>query len=307
MNSPTKPNIIFFGTAEFAAFILQDVIERNTVEILEVVTQPDKPVGKKRELLPSPVKQIALENRLKIQQPIDAKSEKFIEHVRKLQPDVLIVAAYGQIISQELLDIPKHGAINVHGSLLPSYRGASPIQSAIAAGESETGVTIMLMDAKMDHGPILKIAKTAIGNDETAQELHDRLAHLGGKTLLEVIPEYIDGSLKPIEQDHDKATYTKLLKREDGKLDYKIKTAQELYDQYRGYYPWPGSWFEYNSKRIKVLKAAFSKNEYGKTDLQLADDKLFLQTSEGSLELIEVQPEGKKPMSGIDFYNGYVK
>jgi methionyl-tRNA formyltransferase len=205
------------------------------------------------------------------------------EDIKKIKPDLVIVANYGKIIPQDILNIPRYGFLNVHPSLLPKYRGPSPIQFSILNGDKETGITIILMDAKVDHGPILAQRKTIIGENETAAELRDRLAVLGAKLLIDVIPDWLRGKIKLRRQDERKATYTKILVREDGKIDWK-KSVKVIERQIRAFCPWPGTYTFYKGKRLKILKARLEKN------------KLIIE---------EVQLEGKKPTSFEDFLRGY--
>jgi len=203
--------------------------------------------------------------------------------IKNIKPDSIIVANFGEIIPQEILDIPRYGSLNVHPSLLPQHRGPSPIQTAILNGDKKTGVTIMLMDAQIDHGPILVQKETVIGPNETYLQLHDRLAILGAELLIDIIPDWIAGRIKLSQQDHKVATYTKILTREDGKIDWK-KSAEEIERQIRAFNPWPGAFTIWQKKRIKVLRA------------RLENDKLIIT---------EVQPEGKKPMSFEAFQRGH--
>jgi len=268
------------GTPEFGEIILEGLVKNDYKPIL-VITAPDKSVGRKQILTSTPVKKIAKKYNIPVvHQP---------EEVKKIKPDLIIVAAYGQILPKEILEIPKYGCLNVHPSLLPKYRGASPIQTTILNGDKETGVTIILMDEKMDHGPILgqRELEFSIFNFQFSK-LHDKLAELGVKLLIETIPKWINGKIKPKPQDESKATYTKVLKKEDGKVDWS-KSAQEIERQVRAFYPWPGAFFFIKHKgkilRVKILKADISK-----------EDKLIIK---------KIQPEGKKPMSFEEFKRGH--
>lgn len=268
------------GTPEFGAIILDKLIKGSFKPVL-VVTAPDKPVGRKQILTPSPVKIIARKNNIPVEQPEIIKNWKL--KIGNLNPDLGIVAAYGQIIPKDILDIPKYGFLNVHPSLLPKYRGPSPIQYAILKGEKITGVTIMLMDEKMDHGPILAQRGLEIEEKETGETLHNKLANLGASLLMESIPRWTRKMIKPKPQDEKKATYTKILTREDGRINWK-KTAKDLERQVRAFCPWPGTYTIYNGKILKILKAEFSK---------------------GCLVIKEMQLEGKKPMSYEEFLRGH--
>jgi len=212
--------IIFMGTPEFGAIILEGLIKANYKLVL-VITAPDKPVGRKQILTPSPVKVVAQKYKIPILQP--EKIQEAIAEIRATSPGLVIVAAYGQILPKEILDIPKYGCLNFHPSLLPKYRGPSPIQYAILNGEKKTGVTIMLMNEKMDHGPILAQSALIVEEDETGQSLHNKLANLGARLLMETIPKWQKGMIKPQPQDEKKVTFTKILSREDGKINWKMK------------------------------------------------------------------------------------
>lgn len=271
--------IIFAGTPEFGAVVLEKLIKDGFPPIL-VITETDKPVGRKKIITPPPVKVTAQNYKIPVVQPekiLNLKSE-----ILNLEPDLIVVAAYGQILPREILNIPKYGCLNVHPSLLPKYRGSTPVQSAILNGDKETGVTIMLMDEGIDTGPILSQRKNTVGPNETAKELHDRLAHLGSEILIDVIPDWIDGKIKPLPQNEKEAIYTKILTRDDGEINWK-KSPQEVDRQIRAYSPWPGAYTIYKGKRIKVLQA------------RLENDKLIIEI---------IQPEGKKPMSFQDFLRG---
>lgn len=209
-------------------------------------------------------------------------SRKF-EDVKKMKPDLLITANFGKIIPEDVLRVPKHGCLNVHPSLLPKYRGATPLQAAILSGDKETGVTVILMDERVDHGPILSQKKTAIGPDETTEQLCQRLALLGAEALIDVIPDWIKGEKQLILQEEEKATYTRTLTRKDGEIDWQ-KHPREIERQIRAFRPWPGSYTFYNGKRLKILKAGLEK------------DKLIIE---------EVQLEGKNPVSFADFLLGH--
>lgn len=275
----SKIKIIFIGTPQFGAIILDKFCQSEFKPFL-VVTETDKPVGRKQAVTPPPVKIIAQNYNLPVEQPellVNSKSQ-----ITNSKPDLIVVAAYGQILPKEILEIPKYGCLNIHPSLLPKYRGATPIQAAILSGDQETGVTIMLMDDQIDHGPILAQKKTVIGKNETAGQLHDRLAVLGAELLIDTIPDWAAGRIKLVEQDHKIATYTKLLTRDDGKIDWR-KPAKEIEKQIRAFDPWPGTYTMHQKKRLKILKA------------KLENGKLIIE---------QVQPEGKKPMKFEDFLRG---
>lgn len=281
--------IVFFGTSGFAVPILRLLKQQSWADILAVVTTPPKPIGKKRELVPSPVAEEARKLGLPVFAPEKLKSPEWLETFSKLNPDMAVLASYGKILPQSNLDIPKYGFLNAHPSLLPQHRGASPIEGAILIGDSKTGVTIMKMDAQMDHGPILSQMEILLSGFERAAELEEKLAQLGAELLVKTIPSYIHGEIVPQEQEHDKATFTKLITREDGFVDLKMP-AEEIFRRYRAYDPWPGVWTAVRIKnqelRIKIL------------DVELKG---------GKIKINKLQPEGKKPMTLEEFERGYGK
>lgn len=296
--------IIFIGTSALAVPTLNK-INNSALNILTVITQPDRPAGRQKELMPSPIKIAALKLNLPIFQP--EKIEMAKEKIKELNPDLIIMVSYGQIIPGEIIDLPKYGAINIHPSLLPKYRGSSPIQTAILNQDKQTGVTIMLVDKKMDHGPILKTKKIEIKN-KNYPELHNELANLGAQLLLDILPDYISGHIKAEVQNDDKATYTKILKREDGKIDWS-KKSDKIEAQIRAFHPWPGTWCYFGeNKKIKIIAAILTESkdknkEFGKLFLN-EKKELEILCGTGSLILKQVQPEGKNEMSGTDFFRG---
>lgn len=295
-------SIVFYGTDEFAATILNRICESSDFKILCVITRPDRPSGRKNEIVYSPVKIIAEKYNLEILQP-DSLKEFDSEHLHKA--NLAVVAEYGLIIPERLLNYPISGTINLHGSILPRYRGASPIQTAILSGEDETGVTLMLMDKKMDHGPIISSVKTAIGKDELFGSLYMRLANSGAELFLNDAKKYIDGKITAISQDETAASYCKILNRDDGKIDFS-KSAREIYDKYRAYTPWPGIWALYNGKRIKLGKISISETEHQDVGaIRTSDDRIFIGCGNNSvIEVTGLQQEGKKMLSAKDFLMG---
>jgi methionyl-tRNA formyltransferase len=303
MRSPLR--CVFFGTSEFAVPTLQSLAENSAVEIVAVVTRLDARVGRKRELQFSPVKQEAMRLKLRILQP--ASLRDFYSDFVGLSPDIGVVVSYGKIIPENFIDLPKFGILNVHASLLPRFRGASPIQHAILEGDTTTGVTVMKIDAGMDTGPILSQCNVPIAPDETTPTLSVKLAKEGAKLLLTTLPSYLSGVLKPHTQPREGVTYAKILKKEDGLLDFQ-QSAKKLERQVRALKPWPGSYFFVQGKKIlvhdaRVVPAPFSQN--AKTGILCIDkDSLFIPTHDNSLALLKVQPEGKKPQEIRDFING---
>ncbi len=233
--------IIFMGTAELSCASLQKLAADKSFQLLAVVTQPDKPKGRELKLTPSPVKLLAEKLHLPIRQPLKARDEQFIAELRELKPDLMVVVAYGQILPQAILDIPRHGCLNVHTSLLPKYRGAAPIQWAIANGEAETGVTIMKMDAGLDTGPILSTRRTRILPTDDSQTLHDRLAQLGADLLSETIPPFVAGNISPQPQPMEGSTYATKIKKEDGHVDWN-QPATQIWNRMRAFMPWRCVW-----------------------------------------------------------------
>jgi len=270
---------IFFGTPDFAVTILDHLVGAGYIPSA-IITNPDRPVGRKHVITPPPVKQWILGQENLKNTPIfqPEKLSEIKEQLAALQPDLFIVAAYGKLIPKSILEIPKHGSINVHPSLLPKHRGPTPIQTAILNGDKETGVTIMLMDEKMDHGAILKMQKVNL-KMQNYGELSKELAALGAELLIDVIPDFLSGKIRSVSQDDSESTYTRIYKGEDGLLDF-TKTAEELDCQVRALNPEPGTYFIKGGKRIKVLKA------------HVENDELVLDV---------IQIEGKKPMQGGSF------
>ncbi len=287
--------ILFFGTSPFAVPILERLAKDPRFEIKAVVTQPDRPVGRHALLKAPPVKEAAERLSIPVLQFESVKSPAAFSSLTTLGATACVVASFGQIISTQLLDAFPHGMVNVHASLLPKYRGASPIAASIAAGDAETGITIMKMDAQMDHGPTLAYAHEQIRSDDTTPMLEDRLAALGAETLPDVLIKYLDGQLAPTEQDHAHATGVQLLSRDDGRLDPTTQSAETMERLVRAYTPWPGTYIEKNGKRLKVLEARLA-NEPGYPTVNGVDGQ--------TLCLMNVQPEGKPPMDGAAFLRG---
>ncbi|OIO19581.1 MAG: methionyl-tRNA formyltransferase [Candidatus Magasanikbacteria bacterium CG1_02_32_51] len=295
-----KTKIIFFGTHQFATKILSGLIDSPLFEIKKVITQPDKPVGRKQILQKSPVKLLAEENNLEIDQPDSLKNYELLANGSEL----FIVAQYGLLIPENILNIPKFGTINVHTSLLPKYRGASPIQSAILNGDTKTGITIMLMDKGMDSGPILSQKEIDIENAETYLELDARMANISSQLLLSTIPKYLDKTIVPQNQDETQVTLCKKLSRDDGKIDWK-NSSKQIYNQYRAFTPWPGVWTMWNDKRIKLLKIKISEEKLATGLVQIEQDKIYVGTNDFALEITKLQIEGKPVIESKVFLNGY--
>ena len=295
--------IIFMGTPDFAAASLEALIDSRH-EIQAVVTQPDKPKGRKGELTPSPVKVVAEEKGIKVYQPLKVRDEEFVETLRAYNPDVIVVVAFGQIIPLSILKMPKFGCVNIHGSLLPKYRGAAPIQWAVLDGEKETGITTILMDEGIDTGDILLKKTIKIDADETSGSLFDKLMALGAKTILETLDELEKGSLTPTKQEESPTAYAKMLTKAMGLIDF-TKSAKELDCFVRGMDPWPSAYTLLAGKTLKLWKVrAVEKSGKAGSVIEIDKESFTVACGEGAIEVLEVQLEGKKRMSAGDFLKG---
>ncbi|MGD2272564.1 MAG: methionyl-tRNA formyltransferase [Desulfobacterales bacterium] len=299
-------NIIFMGTPEFAIPALTALHESNH-HLSLVVTQPDRPKGRGRKVMPPPVKQTAIDLGCKITQPASIKTEAFTDIVRQHRPDFLMVVAYGRILSKNILQLPKVGTINLHASLLPKYRGPAPIQWAIINRESVTGVTTMLMGEGLDTGDILLAAQEKILPVDNSATLHDRLAVLGADLLVKTLNQFSDGSIRPVPQDHSKATYAPLLKKSDGRIKWD-QPAETICAFIRGMTPWPGAFTFHESKRFKIFNAKALKADVSQapgTVLRGFADELRVATTKGVLSILEIQSASGKQMKVADFLRGY--
>ena len=299
--------IVFMGTPDFAVGSLQALCESGKHEILAVVTQPDRPKGRGNKLLQTPVKEYALAQGLTVYQPQKVKTPEFVELLHELQPELIVVAAFGQFLSKEILELPKYGCINVHASLLPKYRGAAPIQYAIIKGEKESGVTIMQMDIGMDTGAMLDKVVVPIEENTTMGELHYALREQGAALLLQVIDKIAAGTAVAEPQDNEQATYATLLDRSMEHIDWS-KTAQEVHNLIRGFNPAPSTFTKLpNGKSLKLwgsrLTAKQSTAAPG-TVIEISKHSFFVACGSGVLEITEVQPESKKRMPAQVFVNG---
>ena len=299
--------IVFMGTPDFAVGSLQALCESGKHEIMAVVTQPDRPKGRGNKLLQTPVKEYALAQGLTVYQPQKVKTPEFVELLHELQPELIVVAAFGQFLSKEILELPKYGCINVHASLLPKYRGAAPIQYAIIKGEKESGVTIMQMDIGMDTGAMLDKAVVPIGENTTMGELHDALREQGAALLLEVIDKIAAGTAVAEPQDNEQATYATLLDRSMEHIDWS-KTAQEVHNLIRGFNPAPSTFTKLpNGKSLKIWGSKMTDKSSAAaagTVIETSKHSFFVACGEGVLEITEVQPESKKRMPAQVFLNG---
>ena len=306
--------IVFMGTPDFAKESLESIYNAGH-EILGVVTNPDKPKGRGMKMVASPVKEFAIEKDLKIYQPLKVRNNvEFIEEIKKLNPDVICVVAYGKILPKEILDIPRLGCINVHGSLLPKYRGAAPIQWAVLNGDKTTGITTMYMDVGMDTGDMILKEEVDIGEDETTGELWDRLSKIGGKLLVETLKRIEEGTA-PREKQGEDFSIAPMLNKEMAKIDWENKTAKEIKNLVRGLNPIMGAYTFLNRKKLKFWKVDITTNqevmaegiEILKNGTVVASDQrdgLFIKTKDGILKVLEIQGENAKKMTIGDFLRG---
>lgn len=303
--------LVFCGTPSFAVPTLHALLAAGH-SIPLVVTQPDRPSGRGMQLVASPVKQAAEAAGLTVVQPEKIKTNPAFEaQLRAIAPDAIVVVAYGRIIPQWMLDLPRYGNINLHGSLLPRYRGAAPIQWAVAQGETETGNTTMLLDSGLDTGAMLLSRSLPIGPATTAQELFPQLAELGAPLVVETLKGLEEGSLRPQPQDHSKATLAPILTREDGRVDFS-RSAAAIYHRWRGFSPWPGAWTLWNGKKLTLGQMVWpvalpfepeQKSEPG--DVRVLADRIFLRCGDADwIEVCELQLEGKKRLPAADFLRG---
>ncbi|PIR25164.1 MAG: methionyl-tRNA formyltransferase [Deltaproteobacteria bacterium CG11_big_fil_rev_8_21_14_0_20_42_23] len=297
--------IVFMGSATFALPTLHKLVESEH-HIVEVVCQPDKPAGRGYETHACPVAEYCKKVGLNLYQPKSLKTTDVYEHLAAHNADVFVVVAYGKLLPKNILDLPKHGCVNIHASILPKYRGAAPINWAIINGESETGVCTMLLDEGMDTGDILLFCATEITDCETAQSLHDHLAPIGADLLMQTLEELQKGEVKPIPQDDSLASYAPILTKELGHIDWN-KSSDEIYNRIRGLTPWPGAYCFINNKRLRLHEVAPTHETHQEkpgTILE-CDESLSIACGKGKLYLLEVQLEGKKKMSAKDFLHGH--
>ena len=297
--------MFFFGTSEFAAGILETLVNHNFVPSL-VVTQTDKAVGRKQLLAQTPVAGVAERLHINTIKPENLNDFEFLETLKSHQPKLYVVVAYGKIIPKAVLDIPSLGAINIHGSLLPKYRGASPIHQALLEGDTHTGITIMLMDDKMDHGPILLQKSTDISSEDNFVTLELKLAHIAQELILQAIPEFTSGKLKPKEQDHELASFTKIISKADGLIDWS-NDAKKIYNKYQAYIVWPGIHTKWKGFNLKINLCKMAQGEFTETagTVIRVDDKVVVVCGKNALELITIQLEGKKALPIEEFIRGH--
>lgn len=297
-----KPRIVFLGSPMLARTILSKIASRYPV--FGVVTQPDRPAGRGKQITPPPVKVLAEELGCRIIQPERLRQPENFSQLKEWAPDIILVAAYGQILRQNILDLPRLGCMNVHASLLPRWRGAAPIQAAILHGDPVTGVCIMKMDAGIDTGPVYVSREVRIERADNSQTLSEKLAETGGDLLLETLPSILDGTAVPEQQPVNGATYASMLKKEDGLLDFTL-SADSLFNRIRAFYPWPGAYMLYSGQSLKIHQASLLSGITASAGTRFVHAGCpAVMCTEGALLLDVVQPAGKKPMDGRVFLNG---
>ncbi len=303
-----RPRTLFFGSGPVALPALTRLLKSGLVEVVAVITTPPRPAGRKQVLMPTPVAELASAQGSPVCTPTSLRDADVVEELRRLDPELIVLADYGRIIPAAVLSLPRLGALNIHPSLLPRHRGAAPVQGAIASGDSITGVTLMRMDEGLDTGPIVARSELPLNGDETAPELEGRLALMGAELLVTSLPAWLAGSLGARPQADDGATLTRQLRREDGRLD-SGRPALELERLVRAYLPWPGTFVELGGERLKVWRASVAAEAGSARPGELGElvpdgDSIALVTADGSLRLDEVQPVGKRRMSGADYRRG---
>lgn len=292
------------GTPEFAVPSLKALIESEH-EVVAVIAQPDRPKGRGHKLTPPPTKVLAEEYRVPVLQPEKIKTQEFLDELKELKPDLVCVTAYGKILPKDVLDLPPHGCINVHASLLPKYRGAAPINWALVRGETVTGITTMLMDEGMDTGDMLLKQELSITEDDDAGIISEKLSQMGGDLLLETISQLKQGVLEPEKQDESQATFAPMLKKSDGEIDWR-KTAIEIHNLIRGMNPWPGTFTKLGDKSLKIFRTKFVEGQGPPGEIIKSDrHALHVATAEGALEILELQLEGNKRLDIKSFMTGH--
>lgn len=297
--------IIFMGTPDFSTKVLEMLIAKE--DVIAVVTQPDRPVGRKRVMTPPPVKEVALQNGIEVYQPEKISQSEDLQTLIDLKPDLIVTAAFGQILPKALLDAPRLGAINVHASLLPKYRGGAPIHQAIIDGEKETGVTIMYMAPKLDAGDIISQQAIDIEANDDVGSMHDKLSFLGADLLAKTLPDIINGTNERIEQNEEEATFASNISREDERIDWS-KSAQDIYNHIRGLSPWPVAYTKLDDKNMKLYQAHIVEGKEGKPGEIIETTKKAIIVGTGSSDAIalrDIQLSGKKRMPTANFLSGY--
>ncbi len=293
--------VVFMGTPEFAVAALTALIEKH--EVIGVVTQPDRPAGRQRQLQQSPIKTLAQAHSIPVFQPEKIRQAEAIAELQQWQADVYVVAAFGQILPQTVLDLPLHGSLNIHASLLPRWRGAAPIQAAIRAGDPDSGITIMKMDAGLDTGPVLSKAVVPLEPDETGQSLHDKLATLGAELLIATLPGYLDGSIRPQPQDDEMATYAPMMKKADGEI-YWRESADAIERLVRAFTPWPGTYTTWNGEQLKIRRATVAVGRAAPGQVVTSPAGIAVGTGDELLIPKLVQLAGRKALPLAEFVKG---
>lgn len=299
--------LVFCGTPQFAVPVLEAVIAAGH-EVALVLTQPDRPVGRDQKVQAPPIKQVALAHSIPVLQPEKIKNNAELRaQLEEIAPDAILVVAYGRIIPEWMLNLPRYGNINLHGSLLPKYRGAAPIQWAVANGETVTGVTTMRLDAGLDTGPMLLAQAVPIGEEETSEDVYENLAEVGAPLMVETLRRLEAGDLFPTSQDESLATHAPILSREDGRIDFR-RTAKQIRDRWRGFHPWPGAFTVYRGKKLIVHRLHCVDHHPEPINpgvIHLHDGRILVGCKESAIELDEVQVEGKKRVPAAEFARGY--
>lgn len=299
--------IVFMGTPDFAVETLNEIVNAGH-EVALVVTQPDKPKGRGNKMQFPPVKERALELGLSVEQPVKVKEEGFIQKLEEIAPDIIVVVAFGQLLTERILNLPKYGCVNVHASLLPRLRGAAPIQWSVIDGDKESGVTIQFMEKGLDTGDVIAKTTLTLDEKETGGSLYDKLMYAGAKLLVETLPRIEQGAVVREKQDDSKSTYAKRLDKKLGKLDFTTQTAEEMERLIRGLNPWPSAYISLDGKTLKIWSADVIKEELpGEvgTVVKVEKDGFYIKTKEGCLNVKELQLEGKKRMDTKSFLLGY--
>lgn len=300
--------IVFWGTPDFAAESLKELLNSKH-EVVAVVTQPDKPKGRGKKIQPPPVKVVAQEAGIPVFQPEKIKNNKeFIQKLKELKPDIFVVVAYGKILPEEILYLPKYKTINVHASLLPEYRGAAPIHRAIMEGKRKTGVSIMELVKELDAGPVYSQKEIEITEKDDIVSIHDKLAKAGAKLLIETLDKIEKGEIKPVEQEHEKSTYAKPIEKSEGKIDWN-KSAEEIFNQIRALKIWPKAFANFRDKQVKILEAEPLDKDYQGEAGEIVDidtkKGIIVKTGKGSLIIKKIQFPNSKPISAVDAVRGY--
>lgn len=298
--------IVFMGTPDFSVSALESLIQSEH-EVVAVVTQPDKQKGRGKKIVYTPVKECAMKYQIPVYQPIKVREPEFVEKLLEINPDIIVVVAFGQLLTKEILELPKYGCVNIHASLLPKYRGAAPIQWVIIDGEQKTGVTTMQMNEGLDTGDILEVKEVVIEQEETGETLHDKLQKAGGELILTTLQHIEDGSVTRTKQDDSQSNYAKMLKKELGNIDF-TKSAVEIERLIRGLNPWPSAYTFLHGKTWKIWNAKVLPERLegvcGEI-IEVTKDSIIVKTGQGCLELLEIQMEGKKRMPVEAFLRGY--